>query len=161
MATKIAKQDAKFFSDIAELLTAARSNAYRVVNSVMVETYWNIGHRIVEREQQGKERADYGEYLIVSLSKYLTDIFGKGFSEANLKNIRQFYLTFPEFATRRVANLSWSHLTRIMRLDNKKERDYYIQEAASENWSVITLERNIKSGYYRRLLSSRKSGKHK
>ncbi|MCL2282536.1 MAG: PDDEXK nuclease domain-containing protein [Fibromonadales bacterium] len=161
MATKIAKQDAKFFSDIAELLTTARSNAYRVVNSVMVETYWNIGYRIVEREQQGKERADYGEYLIVSLSKYLTDIFGKGFSEANLQNMRRFYLTFPEFPTHCVGNLSWTNIRTIMWLDNQKERNYYLQEASNENWSSRLLERNIKSGYYRRLLSSRKSGKHK
>ena len=152
-------QDAKFYSDITELLTAARACAYRAVNLVMVETYWQIGRRIVEQEQNGKDRADYGEYLIVNLSRHLTDTFGKGFSVANLKNIRRFYLVFPDMsekATRRVANLSWSHLTRIMRLDSPKEREYYIQEASSENWSVVVLERNIRSGYYRRLLSSQK-----
>jgi predicted nuclease of restriction endonuclease-like (RecB) superfamily len=161
LATKIAKQDAKFFSGIAELLTAARANAYRAVNFVMVETYWKIGQRIVEYEQNGRDRADYGEYLIVNLSKYLTDIFGKGFSEANLRNIRQFYLIFPEFATHRVANLSWSHYTRIMRLNAPQERNYYVHEAANGNWSVSVLERNIKSGYYRRLLSSQKTAKRK
>lgn len=161
MAAKIAKQYVKFFSDIAALLAAARGNAYRAVNSVMVETYWNIGRRIVEQEQKGKERADYGEKLIENLSRYLTGIFGKGFSEANLQNMRRFYMTFPEFPTRRVGNLAWSLYTRIMRLDNPQERDYYIQEAATENWSVSTLERNIKSGYYRRLLSSQKPAKRK
>jgi hypothetical protein len=115
--TGIVRQDKQFFAEIAELLTAARGNAYRAVNSVMVETYWNIGRRIVEHEQDGKNRANYGEKLIENLSRYLTDIFGKGFSEANLQNIRRFYLTFPEFPTRRVGNLAWSHLIRIMRLD--------------------------------------------
>ncbi|MDR3000110.1 MAG: DUF1016 N-terminal domain-containing protein [Fibromonadaceae bacterium] len=157
----IAKQDNKFFAEVAELLTSARSNTYRAINSVMVETYWNIGCRIVKQEQKGKERADYGEKLIENLSRYLTGIFGKGFSEANLQNMRRFYLTFPEFPTHRVGNLAWSLYTRIMRLGNPQERDYYLQEAATENWSVSTLERNIKSGYYRRLLSSQKSVKGK
>jgi len=94
------------------------------------------------------------------LSKHLTDSFGKGFSVANIKNIRQFYQTFPildELATQRVANLSWSHLRLIMRLESKQERSYYLQETDQQNWSVRLLERNIKSGYYKRLLSS-KSG---
>ena len=94
------------------------------------------------------------------MSKHLTDSFGKGFSVANIKNIRQFYQTFPildELATQRVANLSWSHLRLIMRLESKQERSYYLQETDQQNWSVRLLERNIKSGYYKRLLSS-KSG---
>lgn len=155
MKTPAVSIDARFFSEVSELLRKARSTAYRAVNAVMVETYWQIGRRIVEQEQNGKERADYGECLIAGLSRYLTDTFGRGFSEANLWNMRKFYATFPEFHTRRVENLAWSHLTRIMRLEDEKERDYYIKEAASQNWSVLQLERNIKSGYYRRLLSSR------
>ena len=78
----------------------------------MVKTYWQIGKRIVEQEQQGKARAEYGEYLIVNLSRYLTDCFGKGFSVANLWNFKQFYLIFSDFeqfSTQRVENLSWSH----------------------------------------------------
>ncbi|MDF1684841.1 MAG: PDDEXK nuclease domain-containing protein [Legionellaceae bacterium] len=115
---------------------------------------------MVEQEQQGKARADYGEYLIVNLSRYLTDSFGKGFSVANLKNIRQFYQTFPvleALATQCVANLSWSHLRLIMRLESKEERNYYLQEASQQNWSVRLLERNMRSGYYQRLLSSQDS----
>jgi len=159
MTKKIVKQDTKFFSDIAELLAAARAHAYRAVNSVMIETYWKIGQRIVEQEQNGKDRADYGERLIENLSRYLTDSFGKGFSEANIRNMRQFYMTFPQFASQCLVNLSWTHITQIMRLDDEKERNYYLQEAASENWSSRVLERNIKSGYYRRLLSSQDDGK--
>ena len=118
--------------------------------------------RIVEHEQKSKNRADYGDYLIVNLSRYLTGTFGQGFSEANLLNFRQFYLTFPEFSqfpTHRVGNLSWSHFRLIMRIDNKKERNYYIKETHEQNWSVRVLERNIKSGYFRRLLSSQKDSK--
>nr|DAE56873.1 MAG TPA: Protein of unknown function (DUF1016) [Caudoviricetes sp.] len=156
MTTEIATQNTPFFTDIAELLTKARSNAYRAVNSIMVETYWKIGQRIVEEEQNGKSRAEYGEKLIEKLSRYLTDTFGKGFSEANIKDMRSFYLTFPEFARQCLTNLSWSNICLILRIDNKEERNYYIQEAAAQNWSYRILKRNIKSGYYHRLLSTQK-----
>ena len=155
-------EEGAFYADIAKLLVSARQTAYRAVNVILVETYWQAGKRIVEREQQGRERADYGERLIVNLSRYLTDTLGKGFSEANLWNMRQFYLAFPDFtqfSTRRVENLSWTNIRTIMRLEHKAERDYYLTEAAAQNWSSRVLERNIKSGYYRRLLSSQDSGK--
>lgn len=157
MTTEISTQNMPFFADIAELLTQARSNAYRTVNSIMVETYWKIGRRIVEEEQNGKTRAEYGERLIENLSRYLTDTFGKGFSEANIKDMRSFYLTFPEFARQCLTNLSWSNICLILRIDNKEERDYYMQEAAEQNWSYRLLKRNIKSGYYHRLLSTQKT----
>lgn len=156
---KLLTLDQQFLTDIRELLHTGRDIAYRSVNSVMIKTYWQIGKRIIEQEQHGKARADYGEYLLVNLSRYLTDCFGKGFSIANLKNIRQFYKTFPvldELATQRVANLRWTHLRLIMRLEDEKERHYYLQEASHQNWTTRLLERNIKSGYYRRLLSSKK-----
>jgi len=144
----------KIYSDIAELLNTARTKTYRTVNSIMVETYWKIGQRIVEEEQAGKSRAEYGTKLIENLSRYLTDTFGKGFSEANLKNMRRFYMVYPEFATQCVPNLSWSNVRKIIRIDNKDERDYYLKESAEQNWSYRQLERNIKTGYYQRLLSN-------
>ena len=144
----------KIYGDIAELLNVARAKAYHAVNSIMVETYWKIGQRIVEEEQGGSSRAEYGTKLIENLSKYLTDTFGKGFSEANLKNMRQFYLTCPEFDTQCVANLSWTNIRTIIRISDKNERDYYLKESAAENWTSRQLERNIKSGYYHRLLST-------
>ena len=147
----------KVYTDIAELLNVARAKTYHVVNSIMVETYWKIGQRIVEEEQAGKSRAEYGTKLIENLSKYLTDTFGKGFSEANLKNMRQFYVTYPEFDRQCLANLSWSNITRILRIDNPKERNYYLTEASTQNWSYRQLERNIKSGYYQRLLSTQEN----
>lgn len=116
-----------------------------------------IGRRIVEEEQNGKTRAEYGEKLIENLSRYLTDTFGKGFSEANIKDMRSFYLTFPEFARQCLTNLSWSNICLILRIDNKEERDYYMREAAEQNWSYRLLKRNIKSGYYHRLLSTQKT----
>jgi predicted nuclease of restriction endonuclease-like (RecB) superfamily len=155
-------KDEPFYAGITQLLLTARRNAYRAVTSIMVQTYWQVGQRIVEREQQGRERAGYGQRLIVNLSRYLTDTLGTGFSEANLKNMRQFYLIFPDFgqfATHRVANLSWTNARTIMRLDDAKERNYYLREAAAQNWPSRVLERNIKSGYYRRLLSSRGADK--
>jgi predicted nuclease of restriction endonuclease-like (RecB) superfamily len=147
----------QFFSDVREMLRTSRETAYRSINSVMIKTYWHIGKRIVEQEQHGKARAGYGEYLIVNLSRYLTDCFGKGFTVANLWNFKRFYLTFTnleQFSTHRVENLCWSHLRLIMRLDDEKERYYYLLEASQQNWTTRLLERNIKSGYYRRLLSS-------
>jgi hypothetical protein len=104
----VTKHEHRFFADVAEILRAGRATAYRAVHSAMVETYWRLGRHIVEEEQQGKARAGYGEALIVNLSRYLGESFGKGFSVANLKNFRQFYLAFPvfdEFATHCVANL--------------------------------------------------------
>ena len=135
----------------------ARRIAYKHVNTIMVQTYWQTGKRIVEQEQRGQSRADYGDFLITNLSRYLSDTIGKGFSEANLKNIRQFYLVFPDFdqlATQCVANLTWTNIRMIMRLDNKAEREYYMKESSEQNWSSRLLERHIKTGYYRRLLST-------
>lgn len=146
----------RFFADVAQILQGGRSQALRAVNTAMLQTYWQLGRRIVEEEQQGEARAGYGQALMSELSRYLGAQFGQGFSVANLKNFRQFYLTFPsldEFATHCVANLGWTHVRLIMRLESAAERSYYLQEASSQNWSSRLLERNIKSGYYRRVLA--------
>jgi predicted nuclease of restriction endonuclease-like (RecB) superfamily len=145
-----------FFQDIREILKKARQKTYTAINFAMVEAYWQIGKRIVEEEQAGKERANYGSYLIKGLSKELSMEFGKGFSVANLWNFRQFYITFPSeeklYTVRR--ELSWSHLRLIMRVDNPKAREYYLKEAADQNWSTRQLDCNISTLYYERLLSS-------
>ena len=143
-----------FLNEIRDMLRQARQRAYAAVNFVMVETYWRIGQRIVEEEQQGKDRADYGSFLIRELSKSLSEEFGKGFSVANLKNFRQFYIAFPgnQKGYTLCSELTWSHYRLIMRLDNPAARQYYIQEAADQMWSVRQLERNIRSHYYERLL---------
>lgn len=132
-----------FYEEVRALLNQARQKAYASINFAMVEAYWQIGRRIVEEEQNGKERADYGAFLIKELSRQLTGEFGKGFTVANLWNFRQFYLAFPDeklYALRR--ELTWSHYRLIMRVDNPKARDYYLREAAEQNWSTRQLERN-------------------
>lgn len=122
----------------------------------MVEAYWLIGQRIVEEEQRGRHKAQYGKRLIEDLSTALTTDFGKGFSYANLYNCRQFYLTFPEQEILYAAcrELSWSHLRLIMRVDSPQAIDYYCREAREQNWTVRQLERNIKSQSFQRLLST-------
>ena len=124
------KDERAFFADISRILSEGRSKAQTAVNFAMVETYWNIGRRIVEQEQQGKERANYGDQLIVNLSRYLGNTLGKGFSEANLKNFRQFYLTWPneKICYTLCSELSWSHIRLIMRLDIEKTQEYYLNE---------------------------------
>lgn len=145
-----------FHDEIKQILQQARSKAQTAVNSAMVEAYWLIGKRIVEEEQQGKKKAKYGQRILENLSNVLSNEFGKGFSYANLRNFRQFYLTYPDQAICYTvcSKLSWSHNRLIMRVENEKARDYYLQEVASENWTVRQLERNIKSHSYQRLLSS-------
>jgi hypothetical protein len=145
-----------FFEQVRDILRQARHRAQTSVNFIMVEAYWQVGRRIVEEEQGGEARADYGRFLIRELSRRLGDEFGKGFSVANLWNFGQFYLAFPDdeklYALRR--ELSWSHYRLIMRIEQPRARDFYIQEAAEQHWSSRQLERNIRSGWYERLLSA-------
>ena len=145
-----------YIIEIKQILSAARQKAYLSVNSAMVEAYWLIGRRIVEEEQQGKERATYGEEILKTLSAELTKEFGKGFGTRNLWDFRKFYLTFPETEIMHTlcAQLSWSHIRLIMRVESKDAQKYYLQEAAENHWSVRTLDRNISTLYYYRLLSS-------
>ncbi|MDQ0477524.1 YhcG family protein [Chryseobacterium sp. MDT2-18] len=145
-----------FVSDIQHILELARQKSYSAINSAMVEAYWFVGKRIVEEEQNGEERAEYGKFVVKSLATELTKALGKGFSERNLRNFRQFYLTFPDEEMRYTlcAKLSWSHIRLIMRQDNEKARNYYLKESAENNWSVRTLDRNISTLYFERLLMS-------
>ena len=150
---KLAKN---YIFEIKQILEQARQKAYTAVNFAMVEAYWLIGKRIVEEEQQGKERAAYGEEILKTLSFELTKEFGKGFSERSLRDFRQFFLSFPKTEIWRTvcAKLNWSHIRLIMRVENKDAQKYYLEEAASNHWSVRTLDRNISTLYYQRLLSS-------
>lgn len=150
----------RLYQDIRKIIQEARQKAYRSVNFAMVSAYWNIGLLIVEEEQHGKERAEYGAYLVQNLSKKLTAEFGKGFTEQNLRNFRQFYIKFPaknqedliRYTLR--SELSWSHYRLIMRVEKPQARSYYMNEAAAQNWSVRALERQINSHYYERILAS-------
>lgn len=145
-----------FVAEIRDILAQARQKTYTAINSAMVEAYWLMGKRIVEEEQQGNQRANYGEAILKSLSVELTDEFGKGFSYANLRNFRQFYLTYPDveicYALR--SNLTWTHHRLIMRVENPNAREYYLKECADQQWSTRVLERNINTFSYQRLLST-------
>ena len=146
-----------FYADIKDILAQARNKARSAVNSAMVEAYWLIGQRIVQEEQQGNSRAGYGERLLENLSNALSASLGKGFSYANLRNFRQFYLTYPDQAIcyTLCSKLSWSHNRLIMREEDPKARAYYLAESSAQHWTVRQLERNLQSRSFQRLLSSR------
>jgi predicted nuclease of restriction endonuclease-like (RecB) superfamily len=172
--------DKRFYSQIVDLLQAARQNVVRAVNQTMVLTYHEIGRLIVEEEQHGKERADYGRELLKELSAGLTTEFGRGYSVDNLENMRRFYLAYrksetasrisPEsnseavfrklksslpLSTSSIFRLSWSHYLVLMRIDNEDERQFYEIEATKNNWSVRELQRQFDSELYARLVLSR------
>ena len=145
-----------YISEIKKILKNARQKAYTAVNSAMVEAYWEIGRRIVEEEQNGKERAEYGKEILKNLSKELTEEFGKGYSYRTLREIRQFYLMFSDFEKWRTvsAKLTWSHFQKVLRVSDEKARIFYSTEAAENMWSVRTLDRNISTLYYNRIVAS-------
>lgn len=140
-------------TDVRTILQEARKIVARQTNTAMTAAYWLIGKRIVEEEQHGEDRAIYGDALLKNLSKELTAEFGNGFSYTNLKNMRKFYKTYQDEKGQTLsAQLSWSHNCLIMRVQDPKAREWYLREAAQEQWSVRQLERNINSFYYQRQL---------
>ena len=145
-----------YINEIKKILKNARQKAYTAVNSAMVEAQWEIGRRIVEEEQNGKERAEYGKEIVKNLSKELTEEFGKGYSYRTLREIRQFYLMFSDFEKWRTvsAKLTWSHFQKVLRVSDEKARIFYLTEAAENMWSVRTLDRNISTLYYNRIVAS-------
>ena len=145
--------DASLYKQITEILIKARNQTYHAANSAMIAAYWQIGKNIVAC-QDGSDRADYGMQLIAGLSKRLTADFGKGFDERNLRNMRAFYLAFPIWNTV-CTELTWSHYRTVLRVENEAARNWYIQEAVSQAWSVRQLDRQISTLYYDRLLASR------
>lgn len=146
----------ELYQQIHGILHAARQQSYRAVNTAMVEAYWQIGRRIVEHEQGGEARAAYGQGVLAALAARLTEDFGKGFTSANLRNFRQFYLTFNDEQIRYAlrSNLTWTHLRQLMRIDNLDARNWYMNEASQQGWSARALDRQIATLYYERLLSS-------
>ena len=141
------------YKEIKSILEQARNKVYKVANSTMVEAYWNIGRVIVEK-QGGNNKAEYGTALIKNLSKKMTKEFGKGFTVANLKNMRQFYLIFQKSYALR-SELTWTHYRLLMRVENENARNFYIEECIKSNWSTRQLERQITTLFYERLLSSK------
>ncbi|MCF7967003.1 MAG: PDDEXK nuclease domain-containing protein [Methylobacter tundripaludum] len=143
----------QLLSDIRQIIEQARQRVYQTVNSEMVQAYWHIGRLIVEDEQQGQQRATYGKQQLQQLSEQLTREFGKGFDASNLRNMRSFYLCFPNRDALR-HKLSWTHYRLLIRVENPKAREWYLQEAMDQNWSARALERQIGVLYYERLLAS-------
>lgn len=145
-----------YINEIKKILKDARQKAYTAVNSAMVEAYWEIGRRIVEEEQNGKERAEYGKEIVKNLSKELTEEFGKGFSRRTLWEMRKLYVYFSDYEKVRTlfAQLTWSHFQKVLRVSNEKARIFYLTEAAENMWSVRTLDRNISTLYYDRIVAS-------
>lgn len=128
----------QLYNDVCHIIEQGRQKAYDAVNRSMIETYWHIGQRIVEEEQQGKERAEYGERIIENLSKQLTLQYGKGFSARYLRSFRKFYLIVDDFQIwkSRFPNLTWTHVFKTLRLDDVIAARWYLQTASREMWSV-------------------------
>ena len=143
----------EFYNEIKAILSSARNKVYQTANFAMVEAYWLIGKSIME-EQRNEERAEYGTGLLQELSARMTSDFGKGFTVANLKNMRQFYQTFPNSYALR-SELSWTHYRLLMRVENETARQFYLEEAVKSQWSTRQLERQINTFFYERLLSSK------
>lgn len=192
----IATKETSFVEDIKQIVTSAKTQAYRAANLMQVASNWLLGWRIVEQEQKGKARAEYGAYVIKLASEVLTAEFGKGYSETNIRGFRKFYLTFNNLAIQQAvpaelekmiqqalpaeseksqtksdqlplqigqalpAQLSWTHYERLMRVEDEQARMWYMHEAASQQWSYRTLDRNISSQYYYRLLQTPDKLKH-
>ena len=134
-------------------IDTARGKMTHAVNSAMVEAYWTIGREIAETVG---DRAEYGSHLITYLARNLITEYGKGFSEPNLRNMRQFYRAFPIRYTLS-SELSWSHYQRIMRVDSPAAREFYVREAATANWGVRELKRQIDTHLYERLLRTQEA----
>lgn len=182
-------EDNMLVNDLRSIVSKARSKAFAAVNYSLVERNWRIGRRIVEQEQNGASRAEYGKHVIEVASAALTEEFGKGFSETNIMNFKKFYLKFKELTIPQTLSeefkkqkhqtlsdessllpqkgqtqpaqfelrlLPWSHYERLIRVEDKKAREWYAKEAFNEGWSYRTLNRNINTLYYERLLMSTK-----
>ncbi len=182
-------EDNMLVNDLRSIVSKARSKAFAAVNYSLVKRNWRIGQRIVEQEQNGASRAEYGKHVIEVASAALTEEFGKGFSETNIMNFKKFYLKFKELTIPQTVSeefkkqkqqtlsdelsshfqkgqtppaqfelrlLPWSHYERLIRVEDKKAREWYAKEAFEQGWSFRTLNRNINTLYYERLLMSKK-----
>jgi DUF1016 N-terminal domain len=142
------------YGQVREILTSARGRAWQAVNATMVEAYWEIGRVIIEEEQAGKGRADYGKRVVAGLSERLRAEFGKGYDRSNVFHMRAFFLAYPKVdALRR--QLSWTHYRLLLRVDNADARAFYEVEAVNARWSTREMERQINSLLFERLALSR------
>jgi predicted nuclease of restriction endonuclease-like (RecB) superfamily len=147
------KEFSKLLASLQAVILAARQQALRTVDVIQVKTSWSVGHHIVEFEQAGTTRADYGKRLIAQLAEKLTAEFGKGFDASNLRYMRLFYQAFPNCDALR-HELSWTHYRSLLRVEDAAARQWYMNEAVSQNWSTRALDRQIGTLYYERLIAS-------
>lgn len=182
---RLTQQESRFVSDLKNIAGEARSQAYRAADHLLVVRNWLIGWRIVEQEQEGKERAEYGKRVLELASQSLTEEYGRGFGLTSIKNMRSFYIKFrnlqirqslldefniTQFSIRQLLpdesvipfypNVSWLHYERLMRVKDEVERLWYLKETARTQWDYRTLQRNISSQYYRRLLQTPEQLRH-
>ena len=141
------------YQEVRQIIDNARSNAVRSVDFCRVQMYWNIGRRIVEEEQQGKERADYGAYMLKNLAKALEPEYGSGFSVRQLEMCRKFYRLYPITNALR-SQFNWTQYRLLISISDSDKREYYELEAANNGWTARQLERQINSQLYERLLLS-------
>lgn len=139
--------------NVGQTLNNGRKKAISAVNTAMVETYWEIGKQIVEYEQGGREKAEYGSELLKRLAQDLTDRYGSGFSMSNINKMRKLYVSYPILQTLS-AKLTWSHYVELLKIDDPMERSFYEKEAVSENWGVRELKRQMKSMLFHRIVLS-------
>jgi len=139
---------------IKHIVELARGQVKQTINKAMVQAYWHIGQLIVENEQQGKTRSQYGKAQLQQISAQLTAEFGKGFDVSNLRNMRRFYSAFEKQDALRL-ELSWTHYRVLLRIENPAARQWYMDEASQNAWSARALERQIGTLYYERLISSK------
>ncbi|MBR3985348.1 MAG: DUF1016 family protein [Bacteroidaceae bacterium] len=145
------------FKDASLIIEQSRSYAYRAVNVAMIQRNWLLGKRITIEELKGESRAEYGKEVVVKLADYLTENYGKGFAKTNLYQFAQFYKCFPDIfhaVSGKSLSLAWTHYRALLRVTDDAARNWYMNEAISEGWSSRTLDRNIASQYYYRLLQS-------
>ena len=146
--------------DMCGIIESSQKAAYRAVNTTLIQRNWLLGYRIASEELQGEDRAKYGAEIIKKLAKELSAEYGKGYTKSNLYSFYSFYKTYPEiFQTpsgKSVGLLSWSHYAALLQVKDEEARDWYEKEAAEQTWSVRTLQRNISSQYYYRMLGTQK-----
>lgn len=143
-------------NDIRSIIEQGRKMAYAAAGQAAIATFWNVGRRIVEEEQNGNARAEYGAKLIRNLSEKLVPVYGNSYSKRNLDYYKKFYLLYPDMqiVNTRVHNLEWSHIRRILSVTNSQARDWYLATASQNMWSVRELDRNISTQYFERRLAA-------
>lgn len=148
----------EFIGDVRRIIEDGQKQAYATAGTIALATYWNVGRRIVEEEQRGKSRADYGKRLIDGLADRLSTNYGSNYSKRNLQHYRKFYQLFPDFGKvyEFVHNLNWTHIRRLLSVTDPKARQWYMMQASRDMWSTTTLDRNISSQYFERRLAAQR-----